>query len=88
MWTEHTDLKFSRKYVGKVDIDIRFEKGDHGDGFPFDGPGNVLAHALKEFVHFDDDETWKTTSDGVGTSLFKVAVHEIGHALGLSHSSE
>lgn len=88
MWSGHTDLKVTRKYEGPVDIDIRFAKRDHGDGFPFDGPGTVLAHALKNYVHFDDDETWTVRSDQKGVSLFKVAVREIGHSLGLSHSNE
>lgn len=38
-------------------------------------------------IHFDDDEPWKPdTTDSNYKSLLKVAVHEIGHSLGLEHS--
>ena len=73
----------------QVHIEIRFEKGEHGDGDPFDGPGGTLAHAYFPVyggdAHFDDAEQWSIDSFR-GTNLFQVAAHEFGHSLGLSHS--
>lgn len=45
-------------------------RGDHGDNFPFDGKGVILAHAFfpnngrSTDVHFDADETWTTVPNG------------------------
>lgn len=90
MWSEVTPLDFIEKKRGEADIDIRFEQGEHGDGDPFDGLDNTLAHAyFPEFggdVHFDDDEKWTLDDEKTGTNLFQIAAHEFGHSLGLSHS--
>ncbi|XP_069668849.1 stromelysin-3 isoform X2 [Periplaneta americana] len=89
VWADETDLNFTRKTKGQVHIEIRFEKGEHGDGDPFDGPGGTLAHAYFPVyggdAHFDDAENWSIGTYR-GTNLFQVAAHEFGHSLGLSHS--
>lgn len=76
LWTQHIDLTFSPKFSGPVDIDIRFESSEHGDGTSFDGQGTVLAHAKYPVhggdVHFDDSELW-TINNPVGINLFQVA---------------
>jgi peptidoglycan hydrolase-like protein with peptidoglycan-binding domain len=86
-WAAAAPLTFMR-LSGGGDIAIGFYHGDHGDGYPFDGANGVLAHAYYPTVgdvHFDEAETWSTT--GTGFDLATVAVHELGHSLGLAHSS-
>ncbi|XP_042226891.1 matrix metalloproteinase-16-like [Homarus americanus] len=91
VWADVTDLAFRAVSTGKVHIEVRFERGEHGDGDPFDGPGGTLAHAYFPIyggdAHFDDTEAW-TIKSYRGTNLFQVAAHEFGHSLGLSHSDE
>jgi len=92
VWADHIPLKFKKQRSGRADIDIRFERGQHGDEGPqnaFDGPGGTLAHAFfPQYggdAHFDDEEKW-TKNEYRGTNMFQVAAHEFGHSLGLSHS--
>ena len=68
--------------------------GDHHDGAPFDGAGNVLAHAFPPphcgdpnagKCHFDDDELWSDLATVGFFDLQVVGLHEIGHLLGIGH---
>ncbi len=97
-WAAVTPLTFTEVGIGDgPEIRIQFGAGDHGDGFPFDGPGTTLAHAfypppnggdIAGDAHFDEDETWTIDLPPSGTDLYTVAAHEIGHALGLAHSDD
>ncbi|NWS91499.1 MMP7 protein, partial [Toxostoma redivivum] len=91
VWSDVTPLQFRRVYLRPADIEIRFARREHGDGYPFDGRGGTLAHAFEPGegrggdAHFDDDEKWSEIDQDV--NLFLVAAHEFGHSLGLAHSN-
>lgn len=96
LWAAQTPLTFSETASSNdAEIIVEWAVGDHGDGDPFDGPGDVLAHASfpnpyderQVFLHFDDDERW-VDSDTRNVDLLTVAAHEIGHTLGLGHSDD
>ncbi|KAL1377254.1 hypothetical protein pipiens_016389 [Culex pipiens pipiens] len=95
-WARYSNLRFVRVYDPSADIIVGFGSGHHGDNYPFDGPGNILAHAFYPYemasyggdIHFDEDENWKENSTQLadGVDFYSVAIHELGHSLGLAHS--
>ncbi|XP_069569212.1 matrix metallopeptidase-21 [Brachyistius frenatus] len=90
MWSEVSPLEFvedTRSPLEDVDIKLGFGTGRHlGCNQRFDGTGQEFAHAwFLGDIHFDDDEHFTAPHSGSGISLLKVAVHEIGHVLGLPH---
>uniref|UniRef100_A0AAV2LGB0 Peptidase metallopeptidase domain-containing protein n=1 Tax=Knipowitschia caucasica TaxID=637954 RepID=A0AAV2LGB0_KNICA len=90
MWSEVCPLDFiedTTSPLEEVDIRLGFGTGRHlGCKQRFDGSGREFAHAwFLGDIHFDDDEHFTGPNAGKGISLLKVAVHEIGHVLGLPH---
>ena len=100
-WSDVTPLRFAEVApIESPTFEVSFERGDHGDGAPFDDAGsvrgNTLAHAFypppcggrfSGSLHFDEFELWTDQAASSSIRLLNVAIHEIGHLLGLDHSN-
>ncbi|XP_058864751.1 matrix metalloproteinase-21-like [Acipenser ruthenus] len=89
-WSEVVPIDFQEDLtasMSEIDIKLGFGTGRHlGCPQVFDGAWQELAHSLQHGdIHFDDNEAYSTSDSHPGVSLLKVAVHEIGHVLGLPH---
>lgn len=96
-WRQHISVDFIEiPLAANPRLVLGWASGDHGDGAAFDGAGSILAHAFYPppcggvhagKCHFDESESWASSDSPDACDLEAVALHEIGHLLGLEHSS-
>lgn len=93
VWESVSNFEFAEvNNVSDCDILIKWVTGYHGDSSPFLLNENTLAHTLgssgannnQREIHFNDYKNW--TVNGNDNDVTSVAMHEIGHVLGLDHS--
>ncbi|XP_058180421.1 metalloendoproteinase 2-MMP-like [Rhododendron vialii] len=90
-WASQTPFTFSQSQdFASADLQIGFYRGEHGDGAPFNGQNGVLAHAFSPTdgrFHYNGDYSFTVNLVAGSYHLETVALHEIGHLLGLAHSN-
>ena len=74
-----------------ADIVLMFIRNRHADGKTFHGPGAERGHAyapIHSEIHFNDYHKFSSSKGDRNSSMKYVAMHEIGHAMGIRHSNQ
>lgn len=85
-WESVSNIQFTRVTDNsmRADIQISFQPRDHGDTFPF--AAIDLAHAF--YPQYGGDIHLSEQEDFDVEKLTQVICHELGHSLGLGHSTK
>ncbi|XP_031493339.1 metalloendoproteinase 2-MMP-like [Nymphaea colorata] len=95
-WASFSPFEFTASTARIAQLHIGFYRGQHLNcPDPFDGVGNLLAHAFyppSGVLHINADCVWAIDPEILRNTeesydVQSVAVHEIGHLLGLGHST-
>lgn len=94
-WASITNVEFTpaMSLTAARTVMVEFASGAHGDAYPFDSAGQILAHtfypvplnpeSLAGDMHLNAAVNWH---DGSDIDVYTVALHEAGHAIGLGHT--
>ena len=94
-WRQITNVNFVQGFnsAAPATVAIEFGTSVNNDPTPFDPQGSILAHTyypappnsepIAGDMHFNPAENWNV---GSNTDIYTVALHELGHALGLGHT--
>lgn len=94
-WTAIANVQFTAgvNSAASSTVAIEFGTSVNDDPTPFDPAGNILAHTyypdppnpepIAGDMHFNPAVNWNVGAD---TDIYTVALHELGHSLGLGHT--